>query len=108
MTTSIPVPPLYEAVLDDRALGALVDDLLAVASLLGVSIKGAARLLAGESAGRPQDQLVRAVTALRERAIMGVQVRYRHEGREWWDTLLRVDAGIRLVRICHDDTRGPS
>jgi len=109
VTTAVPIPPLYEAVLDDRALGALVDDLLAVATLLGVSTKGAgARLAAGETDGRPREQLVRAIGALRERAIAGVQVRYRHEGREWWDTLLRVEAGVRLVRICHDDTRGAS
>ena len=34
------------------------------------------------------------------RDVLGLQVRYRHDGREWWDTLLALSpGGFRLVRI---------
>jgi hypothetical protein len=28
-----------------------------------------------------------------------VQLRYRYRGRQWWDTLLRTEDGVRIVRI---------
>jgi hypothetical protein len=31
--------------------------------------------------------------------VRGVQVWYRHDGREWTDTILRVSDGYRLVRM---------
>jgi len=29
----------------------------------------------------------------------GVQLRYVHDGVEWWDTLMRTERGARLVRM---------
>lgn len=34
--------------------------------------------------------------------VRGVQIRYRYDGGEWWDTLLRANGMFRLVRIRHD------
>lgn len=108
MTGALELAPLYEAVLDEGALSALVDDLLGVATLLGVSTKGGACTTANEPDGPPAEQLQLAVRALRIGAIRGLQVRYLLEGRQWWDTLIRIETGVRLVRICHDQARGAS
>jgi len=34
-----------------------------------------------------------------ERRVRGLQLRYRFEEREWCDTLLALDSGVRLIRI---------
>lgn len=31
----------------------------------------------------------------------GLQIRYLHEGAQWFDTLMPVAGGVRLVRIAH-------
>ncbi len=41
--------------------------------------------------------LDRARSALR--AGSAVQLRYVHEGVEWWDTLLPMGDGVRIVRV---------
>jgi hypothetical protein len=48
--------------------------------------------------GRPS--LEAALRVLRERTA-SVQLRYRHRGEEWWDTLMPSGSGIRLIRISH-------
>jgi hypothetical protein len=95
--------PLHEALLDDEALAQLIGDVTSGATLLGVTTKGGARVMAVDAAGDPRAQLRAAHAALRAGAIAGVQLRYRHDGREWWDTLMLVVGGVRLIRICHDD-----
>lgn len=46
--------------------------------------------------------LEQAKQALLERTIVGAQIRYRHNGIEWIDTLIRVHSAIRLVRARGD------
>jgi len=38
---------------------------------------------------------------LRARAVRGLQIRYRHDGADWWDTLMCIGENYRLVRIRH-------
>jgi hypothetical protein len=100
---TIDVVSLREAVLDEAGVDALFTDLAMAATLLGVTTKGGARTRAVDGAGDPRRELDAARAALRAGTIAGVQVRYVHAERQWWDTLLRVPGGVRLVRICHDD-----
>lgn len=44
--------------------------------------------------------LDQAVHCFRQQHV-GIQVRYLHEGREWWDTLKPTSGGAQLVRIQH-------
>jgi hypothetical protein len=91
----IPLPELQEALLDERTLDQLFFDVKHAAELLGVSFKGGEQERAASSGAT----LEQAREALREGWVLGVQLRYRFRGREWWDTLLRTDQGVRLVRI---------
>jgi len=34
--------------------------------------------------------------------VRGLQIRYRHEDAEWWDTLMNQGERWRLVRIRHE------
>lgn len=96
----ISLPELQETLLDDATLEQLFFDVKHAAELIGVSLKGASQERAAETSSG--DPLQQAKDALREGRVMGVQLRYRHGGREWWDTLMRVQGGVRLVRIAPD------
>ena len=91
----IDLPPLSDVILDDAQLAQLVLDIARAAELLDVSIRP--RGLRRPAAG-PRPSLEDALGALSRRAA-SVQLRYRYQGEEWWDTLLLVDVGVRLVRI---------
>ena len=45
------------------------------------------------------EDLRQAVAALQDGRLRGVQVRYEWQGRQWLDTLLRSQEGLRLVRL---------
>lgn len=89
-----PLPPLQTALLDAVDVDRLLSDIAACGELIEVRVKGAPceRAEAGGSA------LARARMAL-DGGALGVQLRYRHDGREWWDTLVRASGGVRLVRV---------
>ena len=89
-----PVPPMWQADLDADALGRLFADLAAAAEVLSVRGKGGQRGYASDDQITPStahEQLAAGVLA-------GVQVRYRYDGHEWTDTVLRTAGGFRLVR----------
>lgn len=86
------LPPLQIAVLDDEQLAALFLDVAHAAELVEIQARGA---------GASPWSLDEAHAALRERRVAGLQLRYRHAGVEWWDTLQPVEGGVRLVRIDH-------
>jgi hypothetical protein len=39
---------------------------------------------------------------LATRAVRALQLRYRYEGVDWWDTVMVTSQGFRIVRIRHD------
>jgi hypothetical protein len=93
------LPPVHEGSLDDATLDALFADVAAAATLLAVIVKR------GRAAEPPRSPaaLEDARGALRSGAVRAVQLRYRHEGREWWDTISSSAPGRwRVVRIAHD------
>jgi len=94
--TSGALPPVQIVVLDDDQLVALFFDIAQVAELLAITSRGSA----GRSA-LTRWSLDEALVALRERRVAGLQIRYRHAGEEWWDTLQPHEDGVRLVRISH-------
>lgn len=103
-----PLPPLQEAVLDGATLDQLFFDIAKAAEVVSVSLKGGATARAGDlpRAGSGGDELALARRALSDGTALGVQIRYRFAGSEWWDTLLRTPSGVRLVRVRHEDALG--
>lgn len=93
--SAIDLADLHQAILGPDEVDALFTDIGALAEVLEVAVKG--RPLAHAQEGVVD--LATARAALLSGAVMGVQVRYRHRGVEWWDTLIRVAEGVKLVRM---------
>lgn len=93
-----PLPTLHEGMLDSESLGALFRDLGALVEVVEVITKGGAvdRATPGRLTLETAEEL------LRTGAVRGVQVRYRYEDAEWWDTILALPRGFRVVRIQQD------
>ena len=93
---TIELPELREAELDADELRALFRDLSALAELLEVRLKRGAGAR-GEAATVAPDE---ALAQLLQGDARGAQLRYRHEGREWCDTILAAPGGgHRVVRM---------
>lgn len=93
-------PELQQAELDSATFEQLFVDLMAHAEVLGISAKGGATRYAGaDSLDLP---LARA--ALLAGTVRGVQIRYRYQDSEWWDTILALNGVFRLVRTRPDFT----
>lgn len=92
-----PLPPLQTAVLDAATLDRLFDDIAALRAPVEVIIKWAADRHTPDGKASPQE----ARAALDEGRAFGVQLRYPLDGSLWFDTLMRVERGVRLVRIAH-------
>jgi hypothetical protein len=92
-----PLPPICDVLVDAATIDQLFFDVAAAAELIGVTVKA-------RGAQRAEDtvaDLATALAALRTGAVTGVQLRYRHAGEEWWDTVLHLVDGFRLIRISH-------
>lgn len=89
---------LQDAILDAETLECLFRDLELCTEILGVTPRRARNQMVPDV----NITLTDAKTLLVSGAVSGLQIRYRYEGAEWWDTLMRIPTGIRLVRIRHD------
>lgn len=96
------LPELREAVLDAAMLDELVRDLAALTSVHEVLLRGAPQ----ELSSRAQRDVLELPPLLATGQIRAAQVRYRYDDKDWCDTLLATDAGVRLVRMCMDSTEG--
>jgi hypothetical protein len=92
-----PLPQLQDALLDGETLEQLLQDIQHCTVVKEVLLKGGALAMASERSV----PLAEAAEALREGRVLGVQIRYWHDGADWWDTLMRTPKGIRLIRIQH-------
>lgn len=90
--------PVREAMLDDAALRALLRDIRALTEVDDVIVKRGPGRVGDDAGAHTVDDAERL---LRERAVRAVQIRYRHDGARWWDTLMLVPEGVRLVRVRH-------
>lgn len=91
-------PPMREALLDADGLAVLLRDIAAFGTIDEIVVKSGPGRVGDTTAPALED--VEALLATRQ--IRGVQIRYRHDGAQWWDTLLIVPNGVRLVRVRHD------
>jgi hypothetical protein len=91
------LPELREGLLDREGLEALFSDIASETELLGVSVKGGLTAYATDE----EISLFGARDWLMDGKALGIQLRYRHRGVEWWDTLIRTPLGVKLIRIRH-------
>ena len=96
------LPDLQQSVLDPDTLEQLFSDLSSLTEILEFIPKAAA-------AGYLEDKhhkitLDEARELLLSSSTRGLQIRYRYQGSQWWDTLLpdSESKGFRIVRIQHD------
>ncbi len=92
------LPQLHETILDDATVDQLFSDVAELTQLIEVIPKTTGRGYVGEHS-IPLDQ---AREMLRNRDCRAIQLRYVHEGAQWWDTLMPSPKGTRIVRIRHD------
>jgi hypothetical protein len=107
--TPVPPPPPDEAplklpdlnmtLLDAAQVDQLFRDIELCAQITEIIPKFAAR---GHVPDTAAVTLAEARELITTRAVRGLQLRYRYEGADWWDTLMLVGDQFRLVRIRHD------
>ena len=93
------MPEMFEGELDEARLAAYFADLELVGSV-EVRTKGAAREFTAEVAASLDLDAARA--HLQRGTVRMLQLRYRHAGCDWWDTLIAGAVTTRLVRVRHD------
>ena len=94
-----PLPEICQEILDESILNQLVVDIETCTQLLEVIPKYGPDTYVEDGA---KVGLRDAVSMLLSGQLRGAQIRYVHEGSQWWDTLMATPAGVRLVRIKHD------
>jgi len=89
-----PLPELHEAHLDDELLDALVADIDSLCELESLRARPAPG-----SSPEPPTSLAEARDRLRRGELAALQLRYRHGGERWLDTISPASGGYRLVRL---------
>ena len=93
------LPDLNTTLLDAAQVDELLRDIELCARITEIIPKFAAR---GHVSDTATVTLAQARELLAARAVRGLQLRYRYEDADWWDTLMLVGDQFRLVRIRHD------
>lgn len=93
--SDVTFPEVFQAELSEAEVRALFADLAACAEVLDVFAKGGPEARAVELGG----SIAVALEALLSRGVRAVQVRYRHDGGEWRDTITAGADAYRLVRV---------
>jgi hypothetical protein len=93
------LPDLNLTLLDSAQVDQLLRDIELCAQITEIIPKFAARGQVPDSAAITLPQ---ARELLATRAVRGLQLRYRYEDADWWDTLMLSGDQFRLVRIRHD------
>ncbi len=98
---SIPpeLPALHTTMLDFAQVEQLLTDIELCTQLQEIVPKYAAQGQVPETA---QVTLAQARELLSARAVRGLQLRYRYEGADWWDTVMVLGEQFRVVRIRHE------
>ena len=93
------LPALHTTLLDMVQVEQLLRDIEACTEIVEILPKLAAQGRVPDVAGVT---LADARELLASRAVRGIQLRYRYEGADWWDTLMLAGDRFRVVRIRHD------
>ena len=100
MNQPAPLPDLHQAELDEVTLRQLFADVSVHTELLEVIPKHSAAGYVPEIAAIT---LAEGLDLLLTNRVRALQLRYRHDGSTWWDTLMPSPHGtFRIVRIQHE------
>ena len=100
MNHPAPLPDLHQSELDEATLRQLFEDVAAHTELLEVIPKHAATGYVPEIASIT---LAEGLDLVITGGVRALQLRYRHGGTIWWDTLMPTPHGtFRIVRIQHE------
>ena len=100
MSHPAPLPDLHQSELDEATLRQLFEDVAAHTELLEVIPKHAATGYVPEIASIT---LAEGLDLVLTGGVRALQLRYRHGGTIWWDTLMPTPHGtFRIVRIQHE------
>ena len=95
-----PLPDLLQSEIDEATLRQLITDIGTHTEILEIIPKYAPGYV--EENPLPV-QLDEAYQMLLTRTVRGLQFRYLHQDRTWWDTVMPLTGGLfRIVRIEHD------
>jgi hypothetical protein len=94
------LPEMVPAALDGLAVESLFTELAFETTVLGILLRAPDSEIS-ERGGASAPNLRVAKDAILSGRASGVQLRYVHDGIEWWDTLMRTpgDKGFRVVRV---------
>lgn len=99
MSEQPPLPELHQSEIDESTLQQLFIDIGTHAQVHEIIPKHAPGYVAEDPVPLQLDE---AFQQLRSKELRGLQIRYRHEGKIWWDTLMPLPGGLyRIVRIEH-------
>lgn len=96
--SSLQMPEMCEGIFDESGVRQLFRDVETCTDLLAVIPKRAPR----ERVGEAEITLQEGQTLLLRGELRAVQLRYRYQRAEWWDTLMPVKEGYKLLRVRHD------
>ena len=100
MSETPPLPDLLQSDIDEATLRQLITDIGTHTEILEIIPKHAPGYVEENPA---PIQLDEAFQMLASRGVRGLQIRYRHQGKTWWDTVMPLPGGLfRIVRIEHD------
>ncbi len=94
----VPLPDLSEGWLDPDSLGQLILDIESLTEVIEVIVKGAPDQFASDQT----IALRQAFAMISTRTIQAMQLRYRWEGELWFDTVMWVPEGLKVVRMRGD------
>ncbi len=97
-TSSLGLPELRESLLDAAGLDALLRDIAACTQVIEVIPRHASQRLVGDRSITLQE----GRSLLLHRHARAVQIRYRYDDAQWWDTVICQGHRFRIVRIRHD------
>jgi hypothetical protein len=100
MSNPAPLPDLHQSELDEATLRQLFEDVRTHTELMEVIPKYAATGYVPEIAAIT---MAEGLELLLSGGVRALQLRYRHDGTIWWDTLMPTpQVSFRIVRIQHD------
>lgn len=100
--TDAALPDLQDQVIDWSVVDDLLGDIGTQTRLFAVLVKSADRTMA--EGASPDLDAARAAL----RSGLAVQLRYLHQGTEWWDTLIPTREHVRIVRVAQQASPGLS
>lgn len=99
-----PLPALHSSTLTLAQVEQLLTDIETCTELIEILPKYAAQQNVPDSA---QITLAEAADLLASKSVRGLQLRYRYQEADWWDTLMTSGDQFRIVRIRHDFSAAP-